>query len=206
MLLYLASCVNFTSVYEPNLQFFSYSGSITARHLSGEASPARFSTSFPLTSTSTGPLILRWVVSVLFGAGIAAVAWTVTVRFGRSERRLMLALLIPMLPLGLVHAVVLPTPDLLGEAALAVFAVVLASAKKRDRSLFIGSDQLWHDDVAVLTLIHECRCRRGGSANTLEAGEIFHQISSVRNALGGFGHPSGHLASPRGVLRSEDRP
>ncbi|MGO9228388.1 MAG: hypothetical protein ACLQKA_04125, partial [Bryobacteraceae bacterium] len=95
----------------------------------------------------------RWLVPALFGVGIAAVAWTVAVRFGRSERRLMLALLIPMLPLGFVHAVVLPTPDLLGEAALAVFAVVLASAK-RDRSLLVASGT-YGMTTAVLTLIHE---------------------------------------------------
>ena len=80
-------------------------------------------------------------------------AWTVAVRFGRSERRLMLALLTPMLPLGFVHAVMLPTPDLLGEAALAVFAVVLASAK-RDRSLPVASG-IYGMAIAVLTLIHE---------------------------------------------------
>jgi len=62
---------------------------------------------FPADLYFTGLLILRWLVPALFGVGIAAVAWTVAVRFGRSERRLMLALLIPMLPLGFVHAVAL---------------------------------------------------------------------------------------------------
>ncbi len=153
LLLYMASWVVFTSVYEPNLQFFAYyavdySQGFVRRGLGGEILDL-----FPADIYFTGLLILRWLVPTLFGVGIAAVAWTVAVRFGRSERRLMLALLIPMLPLGFVHAVVLPTPDLVGEAALAVFAVVLASAK-RDRSLLVASG-IYGMTTAVLTLIHE---------------------------------------------------
>ena len=49
---------------------------------------------FPADRYFTGLLILRWLVPALFLVGLAAVAWTVAVRFGRSERRLMLALLI----------------------------------------------------------------------------------------------------------------
>ena len=153
LLLYMASWVVFTSVYEPNLQFFAYyavdySQGFVRRGLGGEILDL-----FPADLYFAGLLILRWLVTALFGVGIAAVAWTVAVRFGRSERRLMLALLIPMLPLGFVHAVVLPTPDLVGEAALAVFAVVLASAK-RDRSLLVASG-IYGMTTAVLTLIHE---------------------------------------------------
>ncbi|WP_421529345.1 hypothetical protein [Mycobacterium sp. THU-M104] len=108
---------------------------------------------FPADLYFTGLLIFRWLVPALFGVGIAAVAWTAAVRFGRSERRLMLALLTPVLPLGFVHAVMLPTPDLVGEAALAVFAVVLASAR-RDRTLPVASG-VYGVTIAVLTLLHE---------------------------------------------------
>jgi hypothetical protein len=153
LVLYMASWVVFASVYEPNLQFFSYyavdySHGFVRRGLAGEILDL-----FPADRYFTGLLILRWFVPAIFGVGIAAVAWTVAVRFGRSERRLMLALLIPMLPLGFVHAVVLPTPDLLGEAALAAFAVVLASAQ-RDRSPLVASG-IYGMTTAVLTLIHE---------------------------------------------------
>ena len=44
------------------------------------------------------------------------------------------------------------------------------------------------------------------TANTLKAGEVFHKISGGRNALGGFGHPSGDLAGSGDVLRSQDGP
>jgi hypothetical protein len=153
VLLYIACWVAFAIVYQPNLQFFpyyavDYSQGFVRRGLGGELLDL-----FPADLYFTGLLILRWLVPTLFGVGIAAVAWTVAVRFGRSERRLMLALLTPVLPLGVVHAVVLPTPDLLGEAALAVFAAVLASAK-RDRSLPVASG-IYGAAIAVLTLIHE---------------------------------------------------
>ncbi len=153
VLLYVASWVVFASVYEPNLQFFpyyavDYSQGFARRGLGGEILNL-----FPADLYFAGLLVLRWLVPTVFGVGIAAVAWTVAVRFGRSERRLMLALLTPVLPLGVVHALVLPTPDLLGAAALAVFAVVLASAK-RDRSLPVASG-IYGVAIAVLTLIHE---------------------------------------------------
>lgn len=153
VLLYLAPWVVFASVYEPNLQFFpyyavDYSQGFVRRGLGGEILDL-----FPANLYFTGLVVLRWLVPALFGVGIAAVAWTVATRFGRSERRLMLALLIPLLPLGFVHAVVLPTPDLIGEAALAVFAVALASAKT-DRSLPVASGA-YGMAIAVLTLIHE---------------------------------------------------
>ena len=138
LLIYMASWVVFTSVYEPNLQFFSYyavdySQGFVKRGLGGEILDL-----FPADLYFSGLLILRWLVPTLLGIGIVAVAWTVAIKFGRSERRLMLALLTPMLPLGFLHAVVLPTPDLIGGAALAVFAVVLASANG-DRSLLAAS-------------------------------------------------------------------
>lgn len=153
LLLYMMLWVGFASIFEPNLQFFSYyaidySQGFVRRGLAGEILDL-----FSAAHYFTGLLVLRWLVPALFVAGIAAVAWTVAVRFGRSERRLMLALLIPMLPFGFVHAVVLPTPDLLGGAALAVFAMVLASAKT-DRSVLFASG-IYGMTTGVLTLIHE---------------------------------------------------
>jgi hypothetical protein len=153
VLLYIAAGIAFASVYEPNLQFFAYytvnyDQGFVRRGLAGEILGL-----FPADHYFTGLLILRWLVPAVFGASIAAVAGTMALRFGRSERRLMLALLIPMLPLGIAHAVVLPTPDLIGEAALAVFAVVLA-APKTDRSLLVASG-IYGMTTAVLTLIHE---------------------------------------------------
>jgi hypothetical protein len=153
LLLYMAFWIALAALFEPNLQFFSYYAinydqGFVRRGLAGELLDL-----FPADLYFTGLLILRWLVPALFVAAIAVVAWTVAVRFGRSERRLMLALLIPMLPFGFARAVVVPTPDLVGAAALAVFAVTLVVVTK-DRSLLVAS-AVYGAAIAVLTLIHE---------------------------------------------------
>ncbi len=42
------------------------------------------------------------------------------------------------------------------------------------------------------------------SANTPQAGEVFHKIGGVGNPLCGFGHPGGELAGSGDVVRGED--
>ncbi|TGD83981.1 hypothetical protein BayCH28_27330 [Mycolicibacterium sp. CH28] len=153
VLLYMVAWVALAVLFEPNLQFFSYyvidyEHGFIRRGLAGELLDL-FSTDLYFT----GLMVLRWVVPAVFVASLGAVAWTTAARFGRSERRLMLALLIPLLPFGFARAVLLPTPDLLGEAALAVFALVLVSAK-RERPLVVVSG-IYGMTTATLTLIHE---------------------------------------------------
>jgi hypothetical protein len=97
--------------------------------------------------------ILRWLPTVLFALGLAVVAWVVAVRSGRSERRLMMALLIPLLPFGFAFALFSARPDLFGATALAGFAVALTSADN-DRSTIIAS-AVYGAVTAVLTLTHE---------------------------------------------------
>lgn len=97
--------------------------------------------------------ILRWFPTVIFVLGLAVVAWTVAVRSGRSERRLMMALLIPLLPFGFAFALFSARPDLFGATALAGFAVALKLAD-RDRSTLIAS-AVYGGITAVLTLTHE---------------------------------------------------
>lgn len=108
---------------------------------------------FPSEYYFSGLLFLRWLVSVVSIFGLVAVAWTVALRFGRSERRLMLALLVPVLPFGFARAVALPSPDLLAGAALAIFTVVVATAKA-DRRIVLSS-AAYGICAAALTLIHE---------------------------------------------------
>ena len=65
-----------------------------------------------------------------------------------------------------------------------------------------ASDEPERGQTWPAPIIPTARLRR--SANTPEAGEIFHKISGGRNAFGGFGHPGGDLAGPGDVLRGED--
>lgn len=98
-----------------------------------------------------GLRVLKWLQTVVFVAGLAAVAWTVRPR--RSERHLLLALLIPVLPFGFAFGVFSARTDLLGATALAVFACVLTRLSS-SRSVLIVS-ALYGAITAVLTLIHE---------------------------------------------------
>jgi hypothetical protein len=97
--------------------------------------------------------ILRWFPTVVFVLGLAVVAWTVAVSSGRSERRLMMALLIPVLPFGFAFALFSARPDLFGASALAGFAVALKFSRT-ERSTLIAC-VVYGGITAVLTLTHE---------------------------------------------------
>lgn len=97
--------------------------------------------------------ILRWFPTIIFVLGLAVVAWTVAVRSGRSERRLMMALLIPVLPFGFAFALFSARPDLFGASALAGFAVALKFSRT-ERSTLIAC-AVYGGITAVLTLTHE---------------------------------------------------
>lgn len=150
---YLALWVVFAALFEPDLQFYSYYAinydqGFVRRGLAGEIADM-----FPPNLYFAGLSILRWSVPVLFAASIAAVAWAAATGSGGSERRIMTALVLPMLPVGVVRAIVLPTPDLLGEAVLAVFALTLFRCRTERGVLVAGA--VYGATTAVLTLVHE---------------------------------------------------
>lgn len=107
----------------------------------------------PSNDYFTSLRILRWFPTIIFVLGLAVVAWTVAVRSGRSERRLMMALLIPVLPFGFAFALFSARPDLFGASALAGFAVALKFSRT-ERSTLIAC-VVYGGITAVLTLTHE---------------------------------------------------
>ena len=111
LVLYMAGWVACVIAYDPPIFYFShysvdYTLGFVRRGLGGEILDL-----FPADLYFTVQWTLRWLVSTVFIIGLAAVAWKVALRFGRSERRLMLALLIPVLPFGFARAVFLPLPE-----------------------------------------------------------------------------------------------
>jgi hypothetical protein len=153
LVLWLACMVAFAASFEPEMYFFSYYSvdytfGFVRRGLAGEILDL-----FPADLYFIGLTTLRWLVSALFVISLLAVARTVAVSFGRSERRWMLAVLIPVLPFGFAFAIFCPHPDLVAGAVLATFAVVLASVKE-DRSVLLAS-AAYGFTTALLTLIHE---------------------------------------------------
>ena len=100
-----------------------------------------------------GLAVLRWVPTVFFVLGLAALAWSVAVRSGRSQRRRLLALLIPVLPFGFAFALFSARTDLLGGAALVGFAAALTRITTTRATVIISA--VYGVALAVLTLIHE---------------------------------------------------
>lgn len=140
-------------VYVPQIWTFAYF-SVDYRHgfvrrgLAGEILNL-----FPGDMYFAGLWTLRCLLSAFFVISLIAVAWTVAVKFGCSERRLMLALLIPVLPFGFVTALWSPQTELLAGTALAAFAVLLVSAS--EPWLILLASTSYGVTTALLTLIHE---------------------------------------------------
>ena len=98
-------------------------------------------------------LALRWLATAMYLFGLAAVAAVALLGGRGSERRLMLAMLIPLLPFGIPFAAYSARPDLFGAAALAALAVALAFV--RSRAVAMGWCAGYGVLIAVLTLVHE---------------------------------------------------
>lgn len=131
-----------------------------------------------------GLVVLRWVPTVFFVIGLALVAWSIAVRSGRSERRRLLALLIPVLPFGFAFGLFSARTDLLGGAALAAFAVVLTRVSTT-RATVLASG-VYGVVLAVLSLIHEATPFLFGlgamAALTVLAGRL--DITAFRSCVG----------------------
>ena len=96
---------------------------------------------------------LRWLSTATYLCGLGVVMSVVLFSRRPSERRLMVAMLLPLLPFGIAFAAYSARPDLFGAAALAVFTVALASARSRAVALAICA--AYGVGIASLTLVHE---------------------------------------------------
>lgn len=139
--------------WAPDLYFYSYysvdySFGFIRRGLAGEIRGL-----LPGVDYFTSLELLRWVPTVVYALALGIAAWKVAVSFGRSERRLMMALLIPVLPFGLVFGLLSARPDLLGGAALALFCAFLASARSDHGVLTAAA--VYGLAFVPLTLVHE---------------------------------------------------
>ncbi len=96
---------------------------------------------------------LRWLSTAIYLCALGLVAGVVLFGRRRSARRLMVAMLIPLLPFGIPFAAYSARPDLFGAAALAVFAVALPFA--RSRTVALAWCTYYGLAIAALTLVHE---------------------------------------------------
>lgn len=96
---------------------------------------------------------LRWLSTAVYLCGLAAVMGVVLFGRNRSERRLMVAMVVPLLPFGIPFAAFSARPDLFGAAALALFSSALVFT--RSRAAATGWCAAYGAVIAVLTLMHE---------------------------------------------------
>jgi hypothetical protein len=84
---------------------------------------------------------------------LAALMWVVLARSGRSERAVMVALLIPVLPFGYAFALYSVRPDLFGAAALIGYGIFLLYAWSPGSTVVCSA--VYGVLTAVLSLMHE---------------------------------------------------
>lgn len=97
--------------------------------------------------------VLRWSLTGAYSLGLAVLMWSVLGRGRRSERKLLLALLIPVLPFGFAFGLFSARTDLFGAAALATFAISLTAVASRHGVVVLSAT--FGAVLAILTLMHE---------------------------------------------------
>jgi len=100
----------------------------------------------------TNAYLMRWISTAVYVLGLAALAYKL-LRKRRSERRIMVALLLAVLPFGIPYAVYSARPDLFGAVALIVLCLALTTVS-RARSMVLRCG-LFGAVIAVLALMHE---------------------------------------------------
>lgn len=97
-------------------------------------------------------VLMRWISTAVYLLGLVALAVKLLVN-RRSERRIMIALLLAVLPFGVPYAVYSARPDLFGAVALITLCLALtAISGNRAAMVWCG---LFGAVIAVLALMHE---------------------------------------------------
>lgn len=75
-----------------------------------------------------GAYTVLWTSITVWLIALAVVVWLILSTGNRSERRIMLALLVPVLPFAFSYAIYNPHPELFGMTALVAFSIFLTRA------------------------------------------------------------------------------
>ncbi len=108
---------------------------------------------FPQSRYFTGAYTVIWASIILWLLALAVLMRSILARENRSERKVMLALIIPVLPFAFSYAVYNPHPELFGMTALLAFTVALTKTRTQRSRLIISA--LYGTVTAVLALVHE---------------------------------------------------
>ncbi|BBX73804.1 hypothetical protein H7H78_14900 [Mycobacterium shinjukuense] len=100
-----------------------------------------------------GAYTILWMSITVWLIALAVVMWLVLSTGTRSERRIMLALLVPVLPFAFSYAIYNPHPELFGMTALVAFSISLTRVHTPRTRVVLGT--LYGIAMAVLALVHE---------------------------------------------------
>jgi hypothetical protein len=108
---------------------------------------------FPFADYFTAAYAVLWGSTAVWLIALAALIWLILSTGNRSGRRMMLALIVPVLPFSLSYAVYSPHPELFGMTALLAFSILLT--RVRTPRFRMISSAVYGIAVAVLALMHE---------------------------------------------------
>ena len=144
----LLSKVIATAIFWLSYYAVDYSAGFVRRGLAGAIVSA-----FHERYYFTASYALMWGSFAFYCLSLAVVMWRVLYRGRRAERRLMTALLIPVLPFAVTFAVFGPRPELYAAGCLLLFATALTRfTTSRGALLSAGAFGV---AIAVLALFHE---------------------------------------------------
>lgn len=137
-----------TAIYWITYYAVDYSAGFVRRGLAGQ-----IVTFFPSQYYFPVSYALMWGSFAFFLLGLAVVGFHLMYSGQRSERRLMTALAIPVLPFALTFAVFGPRPELYAAGCLWIFATTLTHC--RTTRGVLSSIGVYSIAIAVLALFHE---------------------------------------------------
>jgi hypothetical protein len=108
---------------------------------------------FPDDQFFTGAYTILWASIVVWLIALAVLMWLIFFSGARSERRIMLALVVPVLPFAFSFAIYNAHPELFGMTALLAFAIALTRAKTSHSRVICSA--LYGMVIAALALMHE---------------------------------------------------
>lgn len=137
-----------TAIYWLTYYAVDYSAGFVRRGLAGQ-----LVTIFPAEYYFPVSYALMWGSFAVYCIGLGVVMWQILHRGKRSERRLMTALLIPVLPFAITFAVFGPRPELYAAGALLIFATAMSRCTTARGTLSCAAG--FGGVLAVLALFHE---------------------------------------------------
>lgn len=108
---------------------------------------------FPRSHYFTAAYAVLWASIAVWLIALGVLMWRIVSTGVRCQRKMLLALVVPVLPFAFSYAVYSPHPELFGMAALLAFSVSLTAVTTPRARMILSA--LYGIAIAVLALVHE---------------------------------------------------